>query len=168
MAVLLHIQSIRFANFVIIYSVAMKKAIFSLTVLALIFASCVNGDKEEAVSRTICDFAEHLFNFRYNDAAMLSTPESKRVLSFMASNIDEKAAETIRNIKQPPVVTIKSLKIKNDTFAIARLNVSNEIVIDSIGKAPSVRTGNRIYTFTLVYREKGWLVRMEDLPRSEK
>lgn len=168
MAVLLHLQSTRFANFVIIYSIAMKKAIFSLTVLAFIFASCVNGDKEKAARRTICDFAENLFNFRYSDAAMLSAPESKRVLSFMASNIDEKAAETIRNIKQPSVITIKSLKIKNDTFAIARLNVSNEIVIDSIGKAPSVRTGNRIYTFTLVYREKDWLVRMEDLPRSEK
>lgn len=157
-----------FANFVTIYSIVMKKAIFSLTVFAFIFASCVNGDKKEAAHRTICDFAENLFNFRYSDAAMLSAPESKRVLSFMASNIDEKAAETIRNIKQPPVITIKSLKIKNDTFAIARLNVSNEIVVDSIGKAPSVRTGNSIYTFTLVYREKGWLVRMEDLPRSEK
>ena len=146
----------------------MKRTTLAFIFFAFLLIACENKDKEKATRSIISDFTENLFFFKYQEAAYFTTPESKRVLSFMATNIDEKAIETIKEMKQQPTIAIKSLKIINDTIAIAKVCVSDEIRIDSIGKAPYVNTNKSFYTFTLVYRQKGWLVKMEDLPRSEK
>lgn len=144
----------------------MRTIVMCLTALMLL--ACSNNNDKEAVGNAVDNFADNLFNFRYTTAAESVTPDSRRILEFLASNMDANALESIRNVTDTPTIVIKSIEVKNDTVAKAKVSVTGEIMIDTIGHLPTVCKDERVYTFELNKRGRQWLVKMADLPRSEK
>lgn len=146
----------------------MKTTIAFIIISTLSLMSCGKNDEEKLIHETAYNFSDKLFNYKYAEALTLATPESRRTIEFLASNLDEKAIEYLHGVTDTPSVAVEAIEIINDTSATATVCVTNETALDSIGKAMSVHHEKRTYTFKLVRIKDKWHVKMEDLRQNEK
>ena len=58
--------------------------------------SCSKNNEEKLIHETAYNFSDKLFNYKYAEALTLATPESRRTIEFLASNLDEKAIEYLK------------------------------------------------------------------------
>lgn len=120
----------------------MKTTIAFIIISTLSLMSCSKNDEEKLIHETAYNFSDKLFNYKYAETLTLATPESRRTIEFLASNLDEKAIEYLHGVTDTPSVAVEAIEIINDTSATATVCVTNETALDSIGKAMSVTMKN--------------------------
>jgi len=147
----------------------MRKVILGLLMGAAMLGGCASSseqskDDAEAVA---AEFANHFFNWHYEEALALCTPESEKWIRLLASNVSEEDVEALRESDEANVqIDYVDMADMTDTAAVATVTVRGFLMPDSIGgRARRVEEGQ--LHLWLVRRDGAWLVRMEDLPQNE-
>lgn len=126
-----------------------------------------NSDRDKAEAAA-SSFAQAYFNYNFDEAAKYCTQDSRRWLSFAASNIYEADIEVLRNMDTGATAEVTDMDFSDDdSTAVATVEVANFMQRDTIGKAGRVIDA-AVFALTLVRRDGVWKVRMASLPRSEK
>lgn len=126
-----------------------------------------NSDRDKAETAA-SSFAQAYFNYNFDEAAKFCTQDSRRWLSFAASNIYEADVEVLRNMETGATAEVTDMDFSDeDSTAVATVEVANFMQRDTIGKAGRVIDA-AVFALTLVRRDGVWKVRMASLPRSEK
>ena len=76
---------------------------FPLIVSMLSLTSCNKNNEDQAleeITETVDEFAEHYFKFDLNGTVKTCTPESKKWLSFLASNIRQEDIDILKAQKE--------------------------------------------------------------------
>ena len=141
-----------------------KTTLFAM--VALLTGCSVIQDDDDRATDVATQWAEAYFNCDYHGAEALSTPESYRWLQFAASNTTQHDLDLLQ--QQPAEVEATDFfPDANDTLRVVELAVSNSIS-PSIHAGESSQEEKALFHITVVKRNGSWLVRMADLPRSEK
>ena len=144
----------------------MKKTSF-LALGILLLTSCLEQEpvpNAEARNR-VQAFAEAYFNYDFQRAAELVTPESMKWLRFAASNITEQQLQLLQ--QHEVKVEADMSDYVNDTMQVVTLKVNNYLAPTPLGGEPTIKEQGT-FRITLVKRDNKWKVRMEGLPRNEK
>lgn len=141
-----------------------------LYLVALLLTGCsllnTKGDAYETASA----WAEAYFNCDYKTALEYVTPDSEKWLRFAASNTTEDDIQLMNSqnaeISIVDMTTAPSINT-DEELCIITLNVSHYLSPTSLGEKPR-QEQDGMFLVTLVKKDSKWLVRMADLPRSEK
>lgn len=145
-----------------------RRGLLALAVacVSLLQQGCGSGPSDGDAETVAESFAEAYFNYHFDEAAVCCTPESRRWLSFAASNVYEADLEVLRGMERGAEVEVVSVDYgPADSVAVADVVVRGAMVRDTIGRAGRV-SGEERYSLGMVLRGERWLVRMEGLPRS--
>ena len=143
----------------------MKKLLIFALMLSLTACNMIQSDSNKATDVAV-QWGEAFFNCDYHAAETLCTPESRRWLQFAASNTTQHDLDLLKQ-HAAEVESTDYFPEANDTLRIVELVVHNSI-IPSIDAEKSSQEGQALFHVTVVKRNGSWLVRMADLPRSEK
>lgn len=141
----------------------------AIVAITLSFAACneIRNEKTE-LRKDIGRFAESYFNYDFKNAMQYCTPDSKKWLAYIASNISEADLVVLRDQEEGASVSIKDIEIHgNDSTGVVRMIVRNFMCVDTIGRSGRMKPEG-IFVFNIVKREGRWLIRMGGLPRNEK
>lgn len=131
-----------------------------LLILAAIFSlattSCHNGSSKQ-LKGTVDSFATAYFNWRFVDALPHVTAESKKILSFEASQVRQQDVDSLRAMKEGAATEIKDVNYLNDSTATAIVEARQFLSMDSIGKAPHI-INKATFHIPLQYRNGIWKV----------
>lgn len=146
----------------------MKRVVLFLSALAVLTACGDNlSSQQEKAGRAATAFAEAYFNYELSKAAGLTTPETKKWISFAASGLTQEDVDVLNTRNEAATVTLTACEMVGDTVCEACIVVDNYLAADSIGRPLQLRSDDD-FRLTLVLRDGRWLVRMAGLPRSEK
>ncbi len=124
--------------------------------------------EEKQLKEDVDSFATYYYNWKFPDAARYCTPESRIWLRFASTNVHQADVDILKQQKEGASHTITDVDyLPNDTAATVTIEVRNYLRMDTIGKEGRI-IPEATFKLPVVYRNKRWLVRMEDLPRSEK
>lgn len=146
----------------------MMKKIIRTIYIFLVFCfltslvSCGHGGKNSA-EEAADSFSVAYFNWRFADALPFVTQDSRRWLSFAASQVSQEDVDSLRAMLNGAEVKTKDVDYKNDTTAVATIIVNNFLSFDSIGRQPSV-VAEKKFLLPLVLREDKWQVHLSTLP----
>jgi hypothetical protein len=143
----------------------MKKLLICALMLSLTACNMIQRDDDQATAVAV-EWGEAFFNCDYHAAEALSTPESRRWLQFAASNTTQHDLDLLKQ-HTAEVEATDFFPDANDTLRVVELAVSNSIS-PSIHAGESSQEEKALFHITVVKRNGSWLVRMADLPRSEK
>jgi hypothetical protein len=140
---------------------------FFLGIMVFLMAACsLQNDGDEEAMGTAQDWADAYFNADYHAAEALSTPESKRFLQFAASNTTQHDLDLLK--ETPALVEVDDFfPDANDSLRVVVLKVYNYVKPALLGQT-SQQEDEGLFRVTVVKRSERWMVRMADLPRSEK
>ena len=141
----------------------------ALFVCSLLFLAtgcgCGNADRDDAEATALA-FANAYFNYNFDEAAKFCTQDSRRWLSFAASNVYGADLEVLRNMDTGATVDVAEMDFPDgDSTAVVTVEVSGFMQRDTIGKAGRV-VEEGVFTLSLVRRDGQWKVRMAGLPRN--
>ena len=143
----------------------MKKLLICALMLSLTACNMIQRDDDQATAVAV-EWGEAFFNCDYHAAEALSTPESRRWLQFAASNTTQHDLDLLKQ-HAAEVEATDFFPDANDTLRVVELVVHNSIS-PSIHAGESSQVDKALFHITVVKRNSKWLVRMADLPRSEK
>lgn len=124
------------------------------------------GD-EEQLKENVDSFASSYYNWQFRKALKYCTPESEMWLRYAASNVHQADVDILRAQSEGASHKIQSISYEpGDTLAYVRLLVRNYLRMDTIGNAGRI-ISKATFKLPVVRRHKRWMVKMEDLPRSE-
>lgn len=146
--------------------------IFTISfMIALFFLSSCSYNEEnilkEEIAATVDEFATHYFNFDFNNTLNACTPESRKWLSFISSNVLQEDIDILKAQKEGAWHETEDINLTSDTTATAVCKVFNFLKIDTLGRAGRM-TEQATYKIPMVKRNGKWLVKMEGLPQNEK
>lgn|SRR5574344_361170 len=148
----------------------MKYINICLLLMASLFAGCGNSPKggEDSVETDVKAFADAYFNYEFPKAAKYCTPESERWLRYASSNVHQADVEVLRNAEEGASIEINDISYNDDdTTGTATVTARNYMRMDTIGNAGHI-IKEALFKLPIVLRNGKWLIKMEDLPRSEK
>ena len=143
----------------------MKKLLICTLLLSLTACNMIQRDDDQATAVAV-EWGDAFFNCDYHAAEVLSTPESRRWLQFAASNTTQHDLDLLKQ-HAAEVEATDFFPDANDTLRVVELVVHNSIS-PSIHAGESSQVDKALFHITVVKRNSKWLVRMADLPRSEK
>ena len=143
----------------------MKKLLIWALALSLTACSMLRKDDDQATAVAV-EWGEAFFNCDYHAAEALCTPESRRWLQFAASNTTQHDLDMLRQ-QAAQVEATEFFPEASDTLRVVELVVRNS-VSPTIHGGESAQVEEALFHVTVVKRNGSWLVRMADLPRSEK
>ena len=146
----------------------MKKTILQL-IAALLLVTCSPGrsNTDEQAQETAAEFAEAYFNYDFQTAGNYTTPESRKWLSYAASNVTQAIVDLYNAQEVRATADIADFYWANDTTAIVNIIVNHYITNDSIGASPRIAEEGS-FSLTIVRRDDKMLVRMGGPLRNEK
>lgn len=132
------------------------------------FAACdTSSDADDGIRKDALAFAENYFNFDFHAASDHSTPEGRKWIGYVASNVSEADLIVLRSYGHAAEVEVNAIDTQNDSTVIVTLSVSDFMSMDSIGR-PGHIVDEAVFRLPMVRRQDRWLVRMEGPLRSEK
>ena len=142
---------------------------FAFLILSLTFVSCnmFHSGSESQLEEQVDSFAIYYFNWQFYNSVRFVTPESKKWMSYAASQVHEADIELLRQKEKIATYTLNDIDYhENDTTADARITVHNFLQMDTIGKACQL-IEKAEFAIPLVYREQEdkWIVNLNGLPR---
>ena len=145
----------------------MKKTSF-LALGILLLTSCLEQEpvpNAEARNR-VQAFAEAYFNYDFQRAAELVTPESMKWLRFAASNITQQDIDMLNAQETPTVVDVTDYwQAPGDSMGTATVEVTDYLQKKAIEGGMQL-VEEATFQLTVVEREGVYYVRMEGLLRS--
>ena len=135
-----------------------------------LFMGC--GHKKEdpnlEIEKRCTAFAEAYFNYDFESAQKLVTPDSRKWLQFVATNISQADVDLINEQEVPATVSVELCECVNDSTSIVTISVHDFYCKNSIGKAGTI-VEEALFCLTMVKQQDGkHYVKMAGLPRSEK
>ena len=145
----------------------MKKSALFLTA-AIVLTACSDSlsSQQTKAGRAATAFAEAYFNYDLQKAIELTTPESAKWISFVASNITQEDVNVLNTRTEGVLVTLTDCEVLSDTTCEALLAVDNFMSADSICRPGEFRDGG-VFRLKVVLRDDSWKVKMEGLPQNE-
>lgn len=138
--------------------------------LAALAASCdgLTRNETEEVTGTVMGFSEAYFNFDLNTAADYCTPESRKWICFLASNVQEADLEIIRTQEQNATVKVKDISYSpDDSTGTALIEAKDFLMLDTIGKSGHMKDEAR-FKLGFILHDGKCLIKMEGPLRSER
>lgn len=136
--------------------------------MAFLASGCQQHRSDEDQIKECADsFAVHYYNWHFVKAAHFCTDESRIWLRFAASNVQESDIDSLRTKRQDATVETGDITFLDDTTATIKVKISNFLDFDSLGCAAH-RVGSARIELKMARHKNQWLVRMEDLPQSER
>ena len=145
----------------------MKTFCILLSVCVLL-ASCKASSEalDEDVQSTAVNFALSYFNYDFEGALKLATPESEKWLRYAATNVTQAVVDLYNSQQERVDVNIDNFYWTDDTTACVSVSVSHFVVDDSIHSAPRI-ADEGLFRLTLVKRDGKLAVRMAGPLRNE-
>ncbi len=143
---------------------------FCLVLICLCFSvsSCRHFTDEGAADACVDSFSQHYFNWQYEACMPYVTPLSKHWLEYAASQVHEEDVKALRAMPSAAKYEVLSLQYgKNDEQMIAKVEVSDFLVMDTLGMAAH-QLERAVYVLNLKLRDKRWLVELNQLPQRVK
>ena len=139
----------------------------------LLLAVIVSCDLDSTLGSSQTDkcalqWAEAYFNYDFMRAAKLTTPESHKWLRFTASNITEEDLEVVRQQEQPATVRLLTVDDVNDSIWQALVEVSNLVMLDSIGHPATAYEEPKEFRVNVVCRNRRMFVKMDGVPQPQR
>ena len=144
----------------------MKKTTYFF--LSLLFASmclsCTNNPANGQVNDVAEAFAKNYFNWHFNECKSLVTPESAKILSYVASNVTEADIDMLHSLEEDATIELMNCEIENDTIGLAEVYVFNALLRDTIGTTAK-KHAESVTTLRLVKRGKWQVDLTQGAPR---
>ncbi len=131
-----------------------------------VVTSCHKGS-ESQLQETVDSFSEAYFNWQFPRAVAYCTPESRRWLSYAASQVNEDDVDSLRAMDRGAEHAIDKVDYQNDSVAVARVTVRHFMAMDSLGHAGQLIDETH-FALPVVYREEQWRVHLSSLPRAQR
>ena len=122
---------------------------------------------EEKVMARAAAFADAYFNYDFETARKMVTPDSEKWLRFAASNVTQEDVDLLNAQEVDATVVAEDYERWNDSTLVVTVTVSNFLKKDSLGKE-GVMTDEAMFRLTAIEHEGDYRIRMEGLPRSER
>ena len=145
----------------------MKKLLL-LPIVAFVFIA--RGETSDPVGKAqeqARTFAEAYYNYDFERALRLATPESAKWLRFASSNVTSQDVDLYNSQTVPASADVEDFLSVDDSTMVVVLSVHHFVQKDTIGKEPAVINEARC-SLTVVTRDGRQLVKMACLPQSEK
>lgn len=147
------------------YTTSMKNILgicFLSVLLSMAIISC--GDKGHDDPKTVVEsFSTAYFNWRFKDAELCVTTQSRKWLAFAASQVDSDDVDSLRAMEFAASVEIEDINEIDDTTAQATVTVKNFLTLDSIGAHPHTEA-ERQFKIPVSLVGKYWKVKLTRLP----
>ncbi len=106
------------------------------------------------------------FNYDLLGANGFVHPESKKWITFLASNIHQEDLDSLKTFMQEPSYEIKDVQYINDSLALVRCKASCVYELSQIGATSNI-VKSAEYSFNMVKVNNKWLIKMEGPLRNE-
>ncbi len=127
----------------------------------------VHQGDEEQLRANADSFANKYYNWRFQEALKYCTPESRQWLSWAATNVHQADLDILTNMAEGASHEIDHISYYDDTTAMVKMTIHNYLRMDTIGKEGRI-IDRAVFKIPMVLRHNHWLVKMANLPRSEK
>lgn len=137
----------------------MTKKIILLLTLLLCFAgtySCKFTSKSK-IEKSAKKFAEALYCFKFTDAQQYMTSESRPILSFLSSNINQTDLDSLKKAGNPTISILDIHLNKEETQATVKLKIRHFVKLNLLNNHPTIEN-EKEETFLLVKIDDHWLV----------
>lgn len=141
--------------------------LFALGLLLCIGCEQSEKDLDAEVLERVAAFAEAYFNYDFEKALKMVTPDSEKWLRFAASNVTQEDVDLLNAQEGVATVDAEGYERLNDSTLAVRLTVRDFLTKDSLGAAGRIEAEGQ-FRFVAIRQDKSFLVRMEGLPRSER
>lgn len=133
------------------------------------FIACYDSrDIKEDIKQEITSFSNYYFNYEYKNAIDYVTPDSRKWIIYVASNLSDDDIEALNTKTAPAVTEITDLTYNAyDSTGIVVVAVKNNMAFDSIGVTGHI-ADEQIYRIPFVRYENRWKIKMEAPLRNEK
>lgn len=133
----------------------------------LLLLSC-GKTKEEQVEETVEAFSNTYFNWQFHRSIAYCTPDSKRWLNYMASQVKQDDVDLLRAQEESAEVKITHVNILDgDSVAKVEVTVRNYLRMDTIGTKGRIEEENRFIIFAKSVGNQ-WKVRLTSPLRAER
>ena len=121
----------------------------------LLLVSCTTEETEQ-IEKKATAFASAYYNFRFNNALALCTPESGKWIRYQASNVRQTDIDTYNNMADSAQCTIADVSFDDDSTATVL------VVTDSIYRKGNVGDKAQV-TLKMKKKANKWLVSLDSV-----
>lgn len=139
--------------------------LFALGLLLCISCEQTEKDLDAKVLEHVAAFAEAYFNYDFEKARRMVTPNSEKWLRFAASNVTQEDVDLLNAQEGVATVEAEGYERLNDSTLAVTLTVRDFLTKDSLGATGRIEAEGQ-FRFVAIRQDKSFLVRMEGLPRS--
>lgn len=137
-------------------------------VLGAVSVSSCHHFGEGQLEEVADSFSVSYFNWQFARSLAYCTPESRRWLSYMASQVNQTDIDVLKAQEECATCEIGEIVYENnDSVAKVEVEVSNFLNMDTIGKVNVMVEKARFYV-PVVYRNEKWKVNLTGILRAEK
>ena len=138
-----------------------------LVITSIAFSACGKSSQEVQIKDATDSFAVNYFNWKLANALNFCTPESRKWIQQLASQLTQQDIDALRRLATPTDCETIAIKVQDDSMATATINVHHYLTVGGIGEKDSLlETGQ--FRILLVQRNLKWLVKMEGPLRNER
>lgn len=137
--------------------IACLAAVLMLLIAAIAVPKDCHDDDTEELEATVDSFATHFFNWQFQQALPYCTPDSRKWMRYMASQVSQADVDTLRNLPEGASVKIEDIDRQDDSTAVASITVKNFLPMDTLGTVAAPCPEAR-FQLPLTRNGKGWKV----------
>ena len=119
----------------------------------------VSSQDEDPLETVAEDFASALYNWQYEKALQMATPESAKWLQMAASQITEDDINYFNEQEESVDIELNSIDQLSDTSAVAEYQLGNMVVKDLLATSPRLVSDTTTH-INLVKRHGKWFADM--------
>ena len=144
----------------------MKRLVmFALGLLLLAGCEREKKDPDAKVLERVAAFADAYFNYDFEKARRMVTPDSEKWLKFAASNVTQEDVDLLNAQEGTATVVAEGYERLNDSALVVTLTVRDFLTKDSLGATGRIEAEGQ-FRIVAIRQDKSYLVRMEGLLRS--
>lgn len=147
-------------------STILSSVLLSLAAVAPI-VSCTSSKDEEMAEEAVKNFAENYFGCKYSEAAEQCTPESRRWIEFVATNVSDSDLQVLNNSLDETSFEVKDMTVGDDSTANCVVEAHNYLRLSSIEDKGQIAPSDS-YSLKLVHKGGRWLVALDGVLKPEK
>jgi hypothetical protein len=134
---------------------------------SMLLYSCGKTGEEQLVE-TVDSFSNTYFNWQFHRAVAYCTPDSKRWLSYMASQVDQGDIDILRSqAKSAKAEVVRVNVLDGDSVARVEVKVSNFLSMDTIGAEGKIEEEAR-FIISAKFVDNQWKVWLTAPLRAER
>ena len=146
----------------------MKRVLlFAFTLLLCVSCDQAEKDPDAMVVERVAAFASAYFNYDFEKALKLVTPDSEKWLHYAASNVTQEDVDLLNAQETAATAEAEGYERLNDSTLVVTLTVRDFLTKDSLEGVGRIAEEAQ-FRMVAIRQGNSCLVRMEGLPRSER